>query len=526
MAPQNMTGLVDDLDIWRNSGMIVPAIMTLICFVCTAVSLTVSGFICLRDREAQEASDNKAKHHKEQEFVSKVLGLFYKIRTSNIFRIQEIMQDLNDERPVWIGKKSEIILNLEYYGIYLTEREKTKLSASHEVFEIDCQSLFYFELERFSKAQAIYGPNVLKYFESIQQDGAAFPREFYPDSKPVFGTDIIYNVFTEMQIFTELFVLLSTGIDLEIISVRAIPSQFRHSKLGQELSMIQNFLYNYYLRVFPQERSTAAVMRKLPDLPIIYEPIAPTDEGGERETIETIIEESEEVIDPPASRRSSIMGRAPPIIPPPPAGTSSRRSSVASASGSTSKTSTTTTTKPRKMSLANLDKQRLKLINAYKTISERVRERPAYMGEEVDEEEEDVGDEDFSQESGELNASMDSRRVSFQSETTPKHSPKKDPQIRTKRKTIKKKIVEKRAVPETAAQQEVLLDEMRKRYKAPVRRDNSRRRGRLIKEETLIHNAFTYMTTRVIAFLQEKGQLSDEQIDNTKYLAVDRSFII
>ena len=34
------------------------------------------------------------------------LGLFYKIRTSNIFRIQEIMQDLNDERPVWIGKKS------------------------------------------------------------------------------------------------------------------------------------------------------------------------------------------------------------------------------------------------------------------------------------------------------------------------------------------------------------------------------------------------------------------------------------
>ena len=422
----------------------------------------------------------------------------------------------------------EIILNLEYYGIYLTEREKTKLSGSHEVFEIDCQSLFYFELERFSKAQAIYGPNVLKYFESIQQDGAAFPREFYPDSKPVFGTDIIYNVFTEMQIFTELFVLLSTGIDLEIISVHAIPSQFRHSKLGNELSMIQDFLYNYYLRVFPQERSTAAVMRQLPDLPVIYEPIAPSDEGGERETIETIIEESEEVIDPPApsSRRSSIVGRPPPIIPPPPAGTSSRRASAASTSSTTTKTSTTSSTKPRKMSLANLGKQRLKLINAYKTISERVRERPAYVGEEVDEEEEEGGDEDYSQDSGDLNASMDSRQVRFQSETTPKHSPKKEPQIRTKRKTIKKKIVEKRAVPETAAQQEQLLDEMRKRYKAPVRRDNSRRRGRLIKEETLVHNAFTYMTTRVIAFLQEQGQLSDEQIDNTKYLAVDRNFII
>ena len=72
----NSTGLVTELEIWKNGGMIVPAIMTLICFVCTAVSLTVSGFICLRDREAQEAVDDKAKHHKEQEFVSKVLGMF------------------------------------------------------------------------------------------------------------------------------------------------------------------------------------------------------------------------------------------------------------------------------------------------------------------------------------------------------------------------------------------------------------------------------------------------------------------
>ena len=66
--------LIPDADIWKTSGMIIPAIMTLICFICTAVSLTVSGFICLRDREAQDETDNKAKHHKQQEFISKVLG--------------------------------------------------------------------------------------------------------------------------------------------------------------------------------------------------------------------------------------------------------------------------------------------------------------------------------------------------------------------------------------------------------------------------------------------------------------------
>jgi len=431
---------------------------------------------------------------------------------------------------------------LEYYGIYLTERQKTYLSSGHEVFEIDCQSLFYFELERFSKAQAIYGPNVLKYFESIQQDGAAFPREFYPDSKPVFSTDIIYNVFTEMQIFTELFVLLSTGIDLEIISVHAIPPQFRHSKLGYELSIIKNFLYNYYLRVFPHERSTAAVMRQLPELPIIYEPLV-DDSDNKTETIETIIEESEEVIDPPTKRKSSLReSKAPPIVLGPPvagsssagpSATSSRRSSTISTASTKAPPSARSEGKTRRLSLASLGKQRLKLINAYKTIAERVRERPAYVGEEVDEDEE-VEDE-YSQESGDLEASLDSRQVRFQQyQQSPQLSPikepstpQREPQIRTKRKTIKKKIMEKKAAPETAAQQEALLEEMRKKYKAPVRRDNSsRKRGRLCKEDILAHNAFTYMATRVIAFLQEQGHLSDNDINNTKYLAVDRNFII
>lgn len=70
----NSSMLVKDLEVWQSGGMIIPAVMTLICFICTAVSLTVSGFICLRDREAQEESDDRARHHKEQEFVSKVLG--------------------------------------------------------------------------------------------------------------------------------------------------------------------------------------------------------------------------------------------------------------------------------------------------------------------------------------------------------------------------------------------------------------------------------------------------------------------
>ena len=79
--------LIPNVDIWKTSGMIIPAIMTLICFICTAVSLTVSGFICLRDREAQDEIDNKAKHHKQQEFISKALG-----KIIRLFRLYKIMR--------------------------------------------------------------------------------------------------------------------------------------------------------------------------------------------------------------------------------------------------------------------------------------------------------------------------------------------------------------------------------------------------------------------------------------------------
>lgn len=443
----------------------------------------------------------------------------------------------------------EITVNLEYYGIFLSDREKAKLSNQHEVFEIDCQALFYFELERFSKAQAIFGANVLNYFECIQQDGAAFPREFYPDSRPIFNIDIIYNVFTEMQILTELFVLLATGIDLEIISVYAIPPQFRHSRLGDELKVIQDFLYNYYIRVFPQERSSAAVMRKLPELPIIYEPITAQDEPEPKltETIETIIEESEEVIEPPAPKpRESPMRRATsspsldgqqserktPIIlggglgPSHAASTGDVRRGSAPGPRRTS-TTTTTTTKPKERRFSMIGRQKLKLIKAYKTISERRKERPSYATEGDEEEEEEAEEPELDLESEPNSA----RQVHFDSpsrRSSDRLSPQYEPQIRTKRKTTKRKISERpKQLPQTEAEQEALLDEMRRKYKAPVRRDNSaRRRGRLFKEEVIQHNAFTYMVTRVIAFLQERGHLKEEELNNTKFIHVEKSFII
>lgn len=426
----------------------------------------------------------------------------------------------------------------------MSDSQKKKLSYQHEVFEIDCQALFYFELERFSKAQAIFGANVLNYFECIQQDGAAFPREFYPDSRAVFHIDIIYNVFTEMQILTELFVLLATGIDLEIISVYSIPPQFRHSRLGEELSVIKDFLYNYYLRVFPQERSSAAVMRKLPELPIIYEPIDVEEpEHKTTETIETIIEESEEVIEPPPPKpRESPMRRASstPSLeqdrvqsagPSPAASTSDMRRSGPRRTSTSSTTTTTTKPKERKRSIGSLARQKLKLIKAYKTISERRKERPSYsVDEDIEEEEEEEAEEpdlDYSADSEPPSA----RQVRFDSpnrRSTGRQSPQYEPQIRTKIKTTKKKISEKpRPPPQTEAEQEALLDEMRRKYRAPVRRDNNaRRRGRLFKEEIVQHNAFTYMVARVIAFLQERGHLEEEELNNMKYLAVEKSFII
>lgn len=578
MAPSH--GLIPEIDIWRTSGMIIPAIMTLICFICTAVSITVSGFICLRDREAQDETDNKSRHHKQQEFISKALGLFYKIRTSNIFRIQEIMQDLNDERPVWIGSKQEIVHNLEYYGIFPTENEKSKLLSSSEVFEIDCESLFYFELERFSKAQAVYGGNVLKYFECIQQDGSSFPREFYPDAKAVFQIEIIYNVFTEMQILTELFVLLSTGIDLEIINIYSIPPQFKHSKLGDELSKIKDFLYNYYKRVFPTKRSSANVMRKLPQLPIVYEPIFEmTDEpipkskkamreaegsGGGRSGSEADspaespthvvkspsrdVEPSYEVGDDELKDVTVIPSMGMDIFDSP------------SMVGSPQIGDPWNRTKPgyfqskgRRIT-ATLSKRRMKIVSVYKTLAERLKQRSHITGEQIVEEPSSYMREDSSIGEPEYTTFAQRRAESGQSGITtptydipgtsgrdapilkqihsdsgPKTLPPKG-NVKSKKDKRKAGVTSERSRHPAISEKmkrEKLLDIMRRRYKAPPRAEsNPRRRGRLARIINLDHNAFTYMVTRVLGFLQEKGAITQEELNSEKYRCIDKSFIV
>ncbi|XP_057314108.1 uncharacterized protein LOC130655374 [Hydractinia symbiolongicarpus] len=516
----NATALVPELDIWQNSGMIVPAIMTLICFICTAVSLTVSGFICLRDREAQDDSTNKAKHHKEQEFISKVLGLFYKIRTSNIFRIKEIMQDLNDERPVWIGTKNEIITNLEYYGIFLTETEKSKLMTNEEVFEIDCESLFYFELERFSKAQAIYGSNVLRYFACIQQDGSAFPREFYPEIKSIFHIDIIYNVFTEMQIISDLFVLLATGIDLEIISVTSMPPQFRHSQLGNELEKIKEFLYNYFKRVFPTERSTANVMRKLPQLPMVYEQIMG---DMQPETIETVVDVEEEETYYKTVRRKAPVESTPrytmeskPVetrplkADSPPISLGARRVSSGESAGA----------RGRRLS-GSLGKQKVKMVRVYQRLTDRVKQKQSVVTEDI------VPDPEEAQQTTSFESEEQagtSKEVKFEPQPSPPMIETVEPATRTIKRQVTKRVPVVRQPEET---QEYILDQMRTRYKAPIKREsNARRRGRLYKEVVIQHNAFTYMISRVLGFLQDRGHLSDKELDNEKYMEIDRNFII
>lgn len=423
---------------------------------------------------------------------------------------------------------------MEYYGIFLTESEKAKFSSNAEVFEIDCESLFYFELERFSKAQAIYGGNVLKYFQCIQQDGAAFPREFYPDIKPIFNIDIIYNIFTEMQIMTELFVLLTTGIDLEIISIHTIPPQFKHSQLGNEFAKIKDFLYNYYLRVFPRERSTASVMRLVPKLPITYEPMP----QQEVETKEIIVEEEEiiedEVYEIPKSPETERPG--PSLVTAAADDNLSIYQETAIPSepitlgptySSPSKKPSPVKSFPVKGKRFDKVKQRLKMVKVYKTLAERIRQRPYYQEEEAEEEEEE---EDILPSESPARAPFPSVDVPTSSKQARKESIKSqlrpEPTKKTKKRIIKKRVPV--VVPkEPKKSQEEMLDEMRLRYRAPLKRDGqARRRGRLNKQKIVEHNAFTYMVARVLAFLQEKGELSEEALKTEQFHSVDRNFIV
>ena len=421
---------------------------------------------------------------------------------------------------------SEIINNLEYYGVFLSQSEKTNLMNNVEVFEIDCESLFYFEMERFSKAQAVFGSNVLKYFECIQQDGSSFPREFYPDVKPVFHIDIIYNVFTEMQIFTELFVLLATGIDLEIINVHSIPPQFKHAKIGFELGKIKDFLYNYYLRVFPKERSTATVVRMLPQLPVLYEPIEDPS-PPKTETIETITEEIFEEDVEPTKVDSPAKPRPPRKANYIPTGPTYQATPIVTASSAqfperpARPTTLPSVSKGNKLPFS-INKHKLKVVNVYKTLAERVKQKPYHH--EEDEEEEEIEEQEPEPQISSRQDRMESASRSGM-QPLPKVEPPKSKKIL--KKVTRKKQVTREKSPEPMMTQEAFYEAMKFRYKAPIKRDNAtRRRGNLSAIKVLEHNPFTYMVTRVLGFLQEKGHLTDNELNNVNYAYVDNNFIV
>ena len=447
------------------------------------------------------------------------LGLFYKIRTSNIFRVQEIVQDLNDERPVWIGSKSEIIANLEFYGIIPTEKEKTTLMSSSEVFEIDCESLFYFELERFSKASAAFGTNVMNYFECIHQDGSAYPREFYPDTKPIFQSELIYNVFTEMQVMTDMFVTLSTGIDLEILSIHALPNQIRHSGIASELRLVEDFMYNFYLRVYPRERSTASITRVLPKLPVIYEKVP---EGEEEMRFEPVVEEEEvedEVFeeDNISLNTMGTMDTMDLIEEPPPPSKRGRE-------------------KKSSKSIAMMaSKQKLRAVSVYKSLAERVKQskHKDYTYEES------VPADSASSSGGAASEAStsrtaewaDPRHVRFQQvNESPRSSPLREPTLSRSESKKSKKSSESSKTPQRPPSIPATVDSVREamkyRYRAPVRRDGyNRRRGKLRSKQNVQHNAFSYMVCRVLGFL-EGHLLTEEELQNKTFISVDRTFIV
>ena len=541
---------------------------------------------------------------------------------------------------------------MEYYGVTLPESDKAKINPNAEVYEIDCEALFYFELERFSKAQAVYGSNVTKYFECIQQDGASFPREFYPDSKSIYHMDIIYNVYTEMQTVTELFVLLSTGIDLEIVNIYSLPPQFKHSKLGDELGKIKDFLYNYYKRVYPKERCFANVMRKLPQLPIVYEPIFEliSDGGGgstaaggggggggndrgiskaaKRSSVVSrdYAEEEEEVgsggeysappSPPPVRGGSQSLGMAggmelevpSPVreiaydieipemtgfseVPVPPEFYDAEVvGHPPSASDPWAKSAKPGYFQSKgKRITAQLSKRRMKIVSVYKTLAQRLRLRSQTAGEQAMEEttsyaeemgipaqgmasragsgagpgltaprsglrfqdavrsaqnaaraEEqqsgtvmEGGESSVNQESSYIQSPqhMDSPKPTKGRSKREKEKEKKDrsrsKDRSTDRRTQSEQSSKRHPVISEKVRREQILDAMRRRYRAPTRAEsNPRRRGRLARMLKLDHNAFTYMVTRVLAFLQERGRVSEDELHSERFRVVDRNFVI
>eukprot|EP00794_Sanderia_malayensis_P004904 gene4904-5552_t len=243
---------VQTQEFFMPASMVLPAIMTLVCFICTVMSLTVAGFICLRDKEAKDQNEVTIKQQREDEFVSKAVSLFYNVRTFNVFRVNDIIEDKNENKPAWLSRKDRLIKTLQLYGVFLSENEDKEISSSSDVFEIDTEALFYLELERFSRALAIYGDETLKYFPSIAQDGMVFRKQFTRDKREIYESHLIHTILKEMQKITDLFVLLLTGIDAGLISNKKLPEQFKMCMMKEELCCLEDFFYNYYHRMYSQ----------------------------------------------------------------------------------------------------------------------------------------------------------------------------------------------------------------------------------------------------------------------------------
>lgn len=236
-----------------EAAVILPATMTLVCFICTVISMTVAAFICLRDREARDQSEIARKQQGEDEFVSKTITMFYTIRAFNVFRLKAIMGDKNDQRPSWLGTKDGIVRMLHRLGISLTEKEDRDISSLSDVYEVDAEALLYFELERFAKATAMYGASTLVHYCCIEQDGLGFPNLFIPGKKPIYEKDLINTVYKEMQHVTDLFVLLLTGIDAGYLRPGRLPRQFEMCLIKDELCSLEEFFYNYYHRIYSKQ---------------------------------------------------------------------------------------------------------------------------------------------------------------------------------------------------------------------------------------------------------------------------------
>ena len=235
---------------FMQTAVLLPATMTLVCFICTVMSFTVAAFICLRDREAKDENEIAMRQQREDEFVSKTITMFYTIRAFNVFRLKEIISDKNDHRPAWLGNKDEIVRKLHRLGISLTEKEDRDISSLSDVFEVDADALLYFELERFAKAIAMYGESTLMHHRCIEQQGLAFPNLFIPGRKPIYEKDLIYTIYREMRQMTDIFVLLLTGIDAGYMKKDKIPKQFEMCLLKEELCSLEEFFYNYYHRIY------------------------------------------------------------------------------------------------------------------------------------------------------------------------------------------------------------------------------------------------------------------------------------